>query len=372
MKYQGNSGFTHQQADKIGVLITNLGTPQAPTKQALKPYLRQFLSDPRVVEVPKIIWQMILNLVILNIRPARSAEAYKTVWTDRGSPLYFHTKDQQEKLASALKSELGEQTGEQIGESLVVEMAMRYGSPSISSVIDNMLVQGVRKLVVLPLYPHYSGSTIGSTFDAIAEDFTTRRWLPELRFINGYCDNPDYINAIADSIRTYQAENGQPDKLIFSYHGVPKRYLTNGDPYHCQCYKTTRLVAEQLGLQKDQYLTTFQSRFGREEWLKPYTDHTLKALPGEGVKSVQMICPGFASDCLETIEEIGEENREYFMEAGGEKYQYIPCLNATDAHIDVLKNMVLNNLQGWDLNISASQNDLRNSEYNTLKQQQAS
>lgn len=367
MKYQGNSGFTHQQADKIGVLITNLGTPQAPTKQALKPYLRHFLSDPRVVEVPKIIWQMILNLVILNIRPARSAEAYKTVWTDRGSPLLFHTQDQQQKLAEALKSEFGAEAGE----NLVVEMAMRYGSPSISAVIDNMLAQGVRKLIVLPLYPHYSGSTIGSTFDAIAEDFTQRRWLPELRFINGYCDNPDYIAAIADSIRAYQAENGQPDKLIFSYHGVPKRYLTNGDPYHCQCYKTSRLVAEKLGLEPAQYLTTFQSRFGREEWLKPYTDHTLKALPGEGVKSVQMICPGFASDCLETIEEIGEENRDYFMEAGGENYQYIPCLNATDAHINVLKNMVMNNLQGWHLT-GDKQNDLRNSEYEKLKQQQAS
>lgn len=366
MKYQGNAGFTHRQPDKIGVLLTNLGTPQAPTKQALKPYLRQFLSDPRVVEVPKIIWQMILNLVILNIRPARSAEAYQTVWTDRGSPLLFHTLDQRQKLADVLKAELSEEAAE----NLVVEMAMRYGSPSISSVIDNMLAQGVRKLVVLPLYPHYSGSTIGSTFDAIAEDFTKRRWLPELRFINGYCDNPDYISAIADSVRTFQAENGQPDKLIFSYHGVPKRYLTNGDPYHCQCYKTSRLVAAQLGLQPEQYLTTFQSRFGREEWLKPYTDHTLKALPGEGIKSVQMICPGFASDCLETIEEIGEENREYFMEAGGETYQYIPCLNATEPHIQVLKNIVLNNLHGWDVD-TASDSAVRNNEYEALKQQQA-
>lgn len=362
MKYQGNSGFTHKQADKVGVLITNLGTPQAPTKQALKPYLRQFLSDPRVVEVPKIIWQMILNLVILNIRPARSAEAYQTVWTERGSPLYFHTKDQQEKLAEALKPEFGE--------NLVVEMAMRYGEPSISSALDKMLTQGVRKLVVLPLYPHYSGSTIGSTFDAIAEDFTQRRWLPELRFINGYCDNPEYIKAIADSVRSHQAEHGQPDKLIFTYHGIPKRYLMNGDPYHCQCHKTTRLVAEQLGLQPEQYMTTFQSRFGREEWLKPYTDETLKSLPKNGVKSVQMICPGFASDCLETIEEIGEENREYFEEAGGESYQYIPCLNASDAHIQLLKNMVVSNLQGWHIS-DEKEATLRDNEYQKLKQQQA-
>ncbi|MCY7294779.1 ferrochelatase [Alteromonas sp. a30] len=347
MKYRGNAAFTHSQADKIGVLITNLGTPQAPTKAALKPYLREFLSDPRVVEVPRLLWQLILNGVILNIRPKRSAHAYSTVWTDRGSPLLYHTQDQRD----ALKAELQKAYGDDI----VVEMAMRYGEPSISKTIDNMLQQGVRKLLVLPLYPQYSASTTGSTFDAIAADFTRRRWLPDFRFINHYHDDDRYIDALVDSIQAHRNKNGKADKLIFTYHGIPLRYLKNGDPYHCECYKTTRLVAEKLGLNKDEYMTTFQSRFGREEWLQPYTDMTLKALPSEGVKSVQMVCPGFSSDCLETIEEIGEENRDYFMQAGGESYQYIPCLNSTDGHIQALTNIIKDNLHGWKV---ASKDDI--------------
>lgn len=364
MKYKNSNGFKHTQADKIGVLVTNLGTPDAATKQALRPYLKEFLSDPRVVEVPRLIWWFVLNMVILNIRPGRSAKAYATVWEDEGSPLLIHTKNQ----TQAIKQKLQEDYGDRV----VVEFAMRYGNPSISDTLDKLFEQGVRQLVVLPLYPQYCASTTGSTFDAIAHDFTSRRWLPDFKFISQYCDNHHYIAAVADKIKTHWQSHGRADKLLFSYHGIPKRYLLNGDPYHCECYKTSRLLAEHLGLDKSEYMTTFQSRFGREEWLKPYTDHTLQALPKEGVESVQIVCPGFSSDCLETIEEIGEENREYFMEAGGETYQYIPCLNATDAHIDVLKNIVLNNLQGWDLNISASQNEVRNREYNALKQQQAS
>lgn len=341
MKYKGNSAFTHDQADKIGVLITNLGTPDAPTKQALKPYLREFLSDPRVVEFPKLLWQLILNGVILNLRPARSAKSYKTVWTEQGSPLYVHTEAQKNKLAEALKTEYGD--------NIVVEMAMRYGKPSIANTIDKMLAQGVRKLLVLPLYPQYSGSTTASTFDAIAKDFTHRRWLPDFRFITHYHDDSRYIDALADSITAYQAQHGKPDKLLFSYHGIPLRYLTNGDPYHCECYKTSRLVAEKLGLTQDQYKVTFQSRFGREPWLEPYTDATLKALPNSGVKSVQIVCPGFSSDCLETLEEIAIENRDYFIEAGGEQFQYIPCLNSSEQHISALKGMIKDNLQGWTL-----------------------
>lgn len=339
MKYKGNPAFSHQQADKIGVLITNLGTPQAPTKAALKPYLKEFLSDPRVVEFPRLLWKLILNGIILNVRPARSAEAYKTVWTEQGSPLYWHTVNQKDKLAETLKTEFGDK--------MVVEMAMRYGKPAISDVLEKMLQQGVRKLLVLPLYPQYSASTTGSTFDAIAQDFMQRRWLPDFRFINHYHDDTRYINALVESIKAYQNEHGTADKLIFSYHGIPLRYLKNGDPYHCECHKTTRLVAEKLGLEKNQYMTAFQSRFGREEWLKPYTDETLKSLPSQGIKSVQMVCPGFSSDCLETIEEIGEENREYFMQAGGESYQYIPCLNSEDSHIQALTAIIKDNLQGW-------------------------
>jgi len=341
MKYQGSPTFTHSQNDKVGVLITNLGTPDAPKKTELKRYLKEFLSDPRVVEVPRLLWWMILNLVILNIRPKRSAKAYETVWTERGSPLMYHTQDQ----ANALRDNLQKQYGDNI----VVDFAMRYGSPSVDSVIDKMLLQGVRKLVVLPLYPQYCASTTGSTFDAIANSFRKRRWLPELRFITHYHDHKDYIKAVADKIQTHWDQHGRADKLIFSYHGIPKRYLLNGDPYHCECHKTSRLIAAELGLTNNEHFTSFQSRFGREEWLKPYTDHSLKEFPGQGVKSVQIVCPGFASDCLETIEEIAEENRDYFLEAGGERYEYIAALNADDAHIQVLTTLLESNLQGWDM-----------------------
>ena len=212
-----------------------------------------------------------------------------------------------------------------------------------------MQKDGVRQLLVLPLYPQYSAATTGSTFDALAEDFMQRRWLPDLRFVSHYHDYAPYIEALANSIEAHWQTAGRADKLIFSYHGVPLRYLKNGDPYHCECHKTSRLLAERLQLNADEYMTTFQSRFGREEWLKPYTDHTLQALPDQGVKSIQIVCPGFSSDCLETIEEIGEENREYFIEAGGERYEYIPALNATDQHIQVLTSLVQKNIQGWEL-----------------------
>lgn len=339
MKYKSNNGFTHKQTDKIGVLLTNLGTPDAATKQALRPYLKEFLSDPRVVEVPRLIWWCILNLVILNIRPGRSAKAYATVWEDEGSPLLIHTKNQTREVMQQLKA--------QFGDNVVVDFAMRYGNPSIKSVLDNMFEQGVRKLVVLPLYPQYCASTTGSTFDAVAHDFTSRRWLPDFKFISHYHDNPEYIAAVANKIEAHWDKHGRADKLLFSYHGIPKRYLLNGDPYHCECYKTSRLLAEHLKLQKDQFMTTFQSRFGREEWLQPYTDHTLQALPKDGVESVQIVCPGFSSDCLETIEEIGEENREYFMEAGGKRYEYIECLNSDDSHIQFLCNMISKEISGW-------------------------
>ncbi|MDC8829873.1 ferrochelatase [Alteromonas gilva] len=341
MKYAGNPGFSHQQADKIGVLVTNLGTPNAPTKGALQPYLKEFLSDPRVVEVPRLLWWFILNGVILRFRPKRSAQAYATVWSEQGSPLMVHTKAQAEALSTRCE--------ETFGDKVIVDYAMRYGQPAISDVIENMLSKGVRKLLVLPLYPQYSGSTVGSTFDAVAQDFKQRRWLPDLRFVSHYHDRPGYIQAMADSIQRYWDTNGRADKLIMSYHGIPKRYLMNGDPYHCECLKTSRLIAEALDLGPDEYMTTFQSRFGREEWLKPYTDETLKALPAKGVKSVQVVCPGFSADCLETIEEIGEENREYFMHAGGERYEYIPALNSEPGHISMLFDMVQENLHGWQV-----------------------
>ncbi|WP_026376698.1 ferrochelatase [Aestuariibacter salexigens] len=341
MKYIGSKGFSHGQRDKIGVLITNLGTPEAPTKQALRPYLKEFLSDPRVVEVPRLIWWCILNLIILNVRPARSAEAYATVWTDEGSPLLTHTKNQAQGIRERCKT--------LYGDDVVVDFAMRYGKPAIADTIESMLQQGVRKLLVLPMYPQYCASTTGSTFDAISALFTKRRWLPDFRFISHYHDNPEFITVMANKIQAHWDKHGRADKLLFSYHGIPKRYLLNGDPYHCECHKTSRLIAAKLGLSEAEYMTSFQSRFGREEWLKPYTDETLKSLPSQGIKSVQVVCPGFSADCLETIEEIGEENREYFMEAGGERYEYIEALNSDAEHLDMLTNLVRDNLHGWAL-----------------------
>lgn len=337
--FKGVQQYQHSDSDRTGILLTNLGTPDAPEPKALKRYLAEFLWDPRVVEVPRPIWWFILHGVILNIRPRRSAKAYQTVWTERGSPLLFHTQDQCDAIRSQMQ--------EHYGDDVVVEFAMRYGNPSIASALQKLEDQGVRRLLVLPLYPQYSGATTASTFDAIAKDFTGRRWLPELRMINHYHDYEPYIDALAEQIRAHRAAHGSAEKLLFSYHGVPKKYLLRGDPYHCECFKTTRLVAEKLGLGKDDYMTTFQSRFGREEWLKPYTDHTLKALAADGVKSVQIVCPGFASDCLETIEEIGEENRDYFLEAGGTDYQYIPALNASPDHISALTQLLEQHLQGW-------------------------
>jgi protoporphyrin/coproporphyrin ferrochelatase len=339
MKYRSLDIDKLEDTGRIGVLVTNLGTPDAPETGALRRYLKEFLSDPRVVEVPRLLWWLILNLVILRIRPARSAKAYKTVWTDEGSPLMLHTTG----IATALRSKLAEQFGDEVR----VEFAMRYGNPSISEVADKMLAKGVNKLLVLPLFPQYSGATGGSTFDAIAAELSQRRQVPTLRFIDNYHDHADYIGALALSIRAYQAEHGTPEKLLFSYHGVPKRYCDEGDPYYCQCHNTTRLVAELLDLDENSYMTVFQSRFGREEWLQPYADETLKRLPAEGVKSIQVICPGFSADCLETLEEIGVENRDYFLEAGGSEFGYIPCLNSDAGHVAALAQLLEEELAGW-------------------------
>ena len=341
MRFRGSENFSHAQQDKVGVLVTNLGTPEAPEPKALRKYLAQFLSDPRVVEIPKLIWMIILHGIILRVRPKKSAEAYREVWTERGSPLRYFTEDQ----ALALQARLAQQWGER----LEVAYAMRYGAPSISEVADTLLQGGVRKLLVLPLYPQYSGSTTGSTFDALSKDFQSRRWVPHLRFVGSYHDYPPYIEAMAQKIRAHWQEHGRPEKLILSFHGVPKYFLTQGDPYHCQCHVTGRLLAQQLGLKLDEYMVTFQSRFGKAEWLKPYTDMTLKALPGEGCKFVQVFCPGFAADCLETLEEIAVENHDYFMESGGERFEYIPALNADEAHIDALESLINDNLAGWNM-----------------------
>ncbi|WP_115718056.1 ferrochelatase [Gallaecimonas mangrovi] len=339
MAYKGSPQFTHGQPQKIGVLVTNLGTPDAPTKKALRRYLKEFLSDPRVVEIPKPIWWLILNGIILNTRPEKSAHAYQSVWTERGSPLLYHTEDQAKALAERFNSEHGDK--------VEVAFAMRYGKPSINDGVQQLMDKGVDRLVVLPLYPQYCASTSASTLDKLSDDLRRRRWLPQLRFISHYHDFGPYIEAVANSIEAHWAEHGRAEKLLLSFHGIPKRNLKLGDPYFCECQKTARLLRERLGLDEKQLLTTFQSRFGKAEWLKPYTDATLKKLAKDGVKSVQVVCPGFSADCLETIEEIGVENRGYFLEGGGERYEYIPALNASSGHIDALYQLICQNMSDW-------------------------
>ena len=340
VKYIGEKDYEHGSKEKIGVLITNLGTPDAPNKKELKVYLNQFLSDPRVIELPKILWQIILKLVILQIRPSKSAEAYKQIWTDKGSPLLDIANRQLNKIQSSFSSK---------NENIVFEVGMRYGNPSIPDALLKLQKKQVRRLLVLPMYPQYCAATTGSTFDEVTNVLQKWRWIPEMRFINQYFEEKNYIEALSNSIKTFWKKTSKPQKIIFSYHGIPKRYLTNGDPYHCFCLKTTRLVKEYMGLSDDEIMTTFQSRFGREEWLKPYTSETLKELPKQGIKNIHIISPGFSSDCLETLEELEEENKEYFMESGGENYHYIPCLNDHDDHIDVFVNLIKKHTQGWPL-----------------------
>ncbi len=340
VKYIGEKDYEHGSKEKIGVLITNLGTPDAPNKKELKVYLNQFLSDPRVIELPKILWQIILKLVILQIRPSKSAEAYKQIWTDKGSPLLDIANRQLNKIQSSFSSK---------NENIVFEVGMRYGNPSIPDALLKLQKKQVRRLLVLPMYPQYCAATTGSTFDEVTNVLQKWRWIPEMRFINQYFEEKNYIEALSNSIKSFWKKTSKPQKIIFSYHGIPKRYLINGDPYHCFCLKTTRLVKEQMGLSDDEIMTTFQSRFGREEWLKPYTSETLKELPKQGIKNIHIISPGFSSDCLETLEELEEENKEYFMESGGENYHYIPCLNDHDDHIDVFVNLIKKHTQGWPL-----------------------
>ncbi len=337
MKYRGQTDYDHQgPSPQTGVLLCNLGTPDAPKTAELRRYLKEFLSDPRVVEVPRLLWWMILNLIILRIRPRRSAKLYASVWSEGGSPLMVHSTNQVAGVKKILD--------EKFKRDVPVVLGMRYGNPSMESAIAELTAQNVRDITVLPLYPQYSGATTGSTFDAVAQVFTKTRWVPELHFVGSYHQSPLYIGALCDSIQAHIDEHGMPDKFMFSYHGTPERYLKKGDPYHCLCHQTTRLVREKMGLDEDRIMTTFQSRFGREPWLQPYTDKTLETMPADGVKHVAVICPGFSSDCLETIEEINDEGREIFTEHGGKTFHYIPCLNAQPAHLEALAEIASKNL----------------------------
>ncbi len=336
--FKGNELYIHGSGLKTGILLTNLGTPDEPTAPSLKTYLRQFLSDERVIETPKPIWWLILNGIVLRTRPAKSAKAYQSVWTDDGSPLLLYTKKQKNLIKEKLEKKYS---------NLVFDIGMRYGNPSIAEGLNNLRKQNCDRIIVLPLYPQYCAATTGSTFDAVALELQKWRWVPSLRFIGSYYDQPLYIQALKNSIEEFWSKNDKPKKLLFSYHGIPKKYLDKGDPYHCFCRKTTRLVAESMNLPGDSYMTTFQSRFGPAEWLQPYTDKTIESLAKEGTDNIHVISPAFSSDCLETIEELNEENREIFMENGGKKFGYIPCLNDRDDHILLLTSLLENELHGW-------------------------
>lgn len=337
--YVGSEGFEHGTPEKLGILVTNLGTPDAPEPAALRRYLKEFLWDRRVVEVPRPLWWLILNGVILRIRPRRSAAAYRTVWTEEGSPLLAFARQQVDGIRERLAPRLSAP--------VEVVLGMRYGNPSIPAALEQLHASNVRRLLVLPLYPQNSASTTGSTFDAVAAMLMRWRWVPEMRFVARYYDEPGYIDALAASIREHWDAHGRGEHLVMSFHGVPRRYLEAGDPYHCQCLKTARLLAARLGLEEGSWSATFQSRFGREEWLKPYTDESIRALGHRGIKRIDVVCPGFSADCLETLEEIAEQNAEFFHEAGGETLSYIPCLNARADHLDFLSELALRHLQGW-------------------------
>lgn len=342
MKFIGKTDYDHATTEKLGVLITNLGTPESPTPAALRKYLAEFLWDPRVVEFPRPLWWLVLNLIILRVRPKSSAATYSKIWTQDGSPLMMYTKAQ----FAALQRKMVEHDQ---SSRIVVDFAMRYGSPSIESVLLDMQNKNVTRLLVMPLYPQYSGTTTGSTFDAIASVCKKLRWIPELRFINQYADNEKYIQACANRITQYWQQHQKSEMLLFSFHGLPKRYLLAGDPYHCQCYKTARLISQKLQLDESSWQVAFQSRFGREEWLQPYTDKTLESLPANKISSVDVFCPGFSADCVETLEEINMLNRDIFIQAGGQDFNYIPALNDSEDHINAIYDLIMQHMQGWPL-----------------------
>jgi ferrochelatase len=329
----------HGTIPKTGILLINLGTPAAPTAQALRPYLREFLSDPRVVEIPRALWLPILHGVILRRRPRVSAAKYALIWTKEGSPLAVHTA----KQALLLKGYLGER----LKTPLAVAWAMRYGEPSIEKTLQGLYEDGCDRVLVLPLYPQYAASSTASSFDAVFDVMKKMRNPPALRLVKHYHDHPAYIAALAKNLSRYWETNGRPDKLLMSFHGLPRFALDRGDPYHCECHKTARLLATELGLSAERYVVTFQSRFGRAEWLQPYTLQTVQELGKRKTGRLDVVCPGFVADCLETLEEIAMENKAAFVAAGGGEFHYIPALNENHEWIEALARIAADNLHGW-------------------------
>jgi len=323
--------MTQRQKQRTGILLTNLGTPDEPTPSAVRRYLAEFLSDKRVIEKPAWIWKPILYGVILNVRPKKAAKSYQKVWTENGSPLLSISRQQAQQLQHSLDPE--QQT-------VFVELAMRYGKPSISHAMNALRKHNVDRIIVLPMYPQYSATTTASTYDAIAAVIKKWRDIPSIDFLGAYYQHPDYIRVLADSVKNYRDTHGKSDKLLMSFHGLPEAYIKAGDPYQKQCLKTASLLAEKLNLHDDEWICAFQSRFGVEQWIKPYTDKTLEQWAQDGLESVDIICPGFPADCLETLEEMAMENRDIFLQAGGKSYHYIKCLNDQPDHIEFLTELL--------------------------------
>jgi len=339
MRYITQSDQLRQAPGGLGILLINLGTPDAPTTGAVRRYLAEFLSDPRIVAIPRILWQIILHGIVLRVRPKRSAQAYRSIWTDEGSPLLTISKRQAAAIEENLKPRLKGKVSFALG--------MRYGNPSIPSALESLRRQNVQRLLVVPLYPQYSATTTASIFDAVTSELQRWRLIPEIRFIHRYHDEPAYLACLSESIREFREREGAAQKLLFSFHGIPQDYYKAGDPYPDQCQATVQGVIERLGLTKEQWQISYQSRFGAQEWMRPYTNETLKTWGGEGVESVQVVCPAFSADCLETLEEVSEENREIFLHAGGKSYTYIPALNDRPGHIAMLADLIAKHVGGW-------------------------
>jgi protoporphyrin/coproporphyrin ferrochelatase len=357
MSFRTEPPYTHGTVDRSAVVLVNLGTPDAPTASAVRRYLKQFLSDPRVVEIPRALWWCILHLIILPFRSGKSAKKYATIWTREGSPLKVHTEQQALLLRGAL--------GERGHDALRVVMAMRYGSPSLPEVLDKLKAEGCERVMILPSYPQYSGTTTGSIYDAVFSHYAKVRNVPELRMVKHYHDHDAYIDALHDSVLAHWDAHGRPGKLVLSFHGVPKRTLLLGDPYHCECQKTARLLAAKLRLAPDQYLVSFQSRFGKAEWLQPYTAPTLIRLAQEGVARVDLLCPGFIGDCLETLEEIAIEAKHDFLAAGGKQFHYIACLNEAPGWIAGLAEIAEQHIIGWPTMMTPAQRESERKEAET-------
>lgn len=337
--FKNEPPYTHGEPQRVGILLVNLGTPDAPTAAGLRPFLREFLSDRRVIEIPRAIWLLILYGIILVVRPRKSAAKYAQIWSSEGSPLLVHMRKQANLFQGYLST--------RVASPYAVEFGMRYGSNSIPAAIEKLKAQNCNRILVFPLYPQYAASSTASGMDMVWQTLQHIRNVPAIRSIRHYHDHPAYIAALAHSVHQHWATHGQPEKLIISFHGVPRFSLDKGDPYHCECHKTARLLAESLGLEKEQYMVCFQSRFGRAEWLKPYLAATLKEMGTEKLKRVDVICPGFSSDCLETLEEIAIEGKAIFIGAGGGEFHYIPALNEQEPWIDAMCEIALDNLQGW-------------------------